>query len=162
MKSDKYIKPNFFIVGTHRAGTTWLYEVFRKHPQVFVPAEKELMFFNDYYHRGIEWYEQFFRLSSKSIAVGEINPNYLAFEFVAQRIFQHYPESRIVAILRNPADQFTSMFYLNKLRKNITGDINSHVLQQNDFPILNIHHCWIDMVMYFQEIESRYCYMNNC
>ncbi len=45
--------PNFLVLGTYRAGTTWLHEVLRQHPQVFLPPEKELMFFNRHYDRGL-------------------------------------------------------------------------------------------------------------
>jgi len=39
-------KPDFLIIGAQKAGTTWLYRNLRVHPEVFLPSETELMFFN--------------------------------------------------------------------------------------------------------------------
>ncbi|HEX2249085.1 MAG TPA: sulfotransferase domain-containing protein, partial [Gemmatimonadales bacterium] len=38
-------KPNFFIVGAPKCGTTALYEYLRLHPHVFMPELKEPHFF---------------------------------------------------------------------------------------------------------------------
>src|SRR5258708_29523222 len=37
--------PDFFIVGHHKSGTTALYEMLRRHPQIFMPDLKEPRFF---------------------------------------------------------------------------------------------------------------------
>ena len=41
---DKIICPHFICIGPTRTGTTWLYETFRKHPQVWLPPVKELKY----------------------------------------------------------------------------------------------------------------------
>jgi hypothetical protein len=38
--------PNFLGIGAPRCGTTWLYHQLRRHPQVWVPALKELHYFD--------------------------------------------------------------------------------------------------------------------
>jgi hypothetical protein len=38
-------KPNFFIVGAPKCGTTALYEYLRGHPSIFMPKYKEPHFF---------------------------------------------------------------------------------------------------------------------
>ena len=38
-------KPNFFIVGAPKCGTTALYEYLRPHPNIFMPKVKEPHFF---------------------------------------------------------------------------------------------------------------------
>ena len=38
--------PDFFIVGHHKSGTTALYEMLRRHPDVFMPDIKEPRFFS--------------------------------------------------------------------------------------------------------------------
>src|SRR5260221_9009903 len=37
--------PDFFIVGHHKSGTTALYEMLRRHPQIFMPDLKEPRYF---------------------------------------------------------------------------------------------------------------------
>jgi hypothetical protein len=39
------VKPNFFIVGAPKCGTTALYEYLRPHPNIFMPKVKEPHFF---------------------------------------------------------------------------------------------------------------------
>lgn len=39
-------KPNFLILGAQKAGSTWIYDVLRKHEKVFLPKRVELVFFN--------------------------------------------------------------------------------------------------------------------
>lgn len=38
--------PDFLIVGPQRTGTTWLHQILRKHPEVFLAEPKELFFFS--------------------------------------------------------------------------------------------------------------------
>src|ERR1700754_4472180 len=37
--------PEFFLVGHHKSGTTALYQMLRRHPQIFMPQLKEPRFF---------------------------------------------------------------------------------------------------------------------
>lgn len=39
--------PDFFGIGTEKSGTTWLWRMFQKHPDIGVPAHKELRYFGD-------------------------------------------------------------------------------------------------------------------
>ncbi|MBK7919375.1 MAG: sulfotransferase [Chloroflexi bacterium] len=42
------MKPDFLCIGAQKAGTTWLYQALRQHPQVSMPPIKE----NHYFDRG--------------------------------------------------------------------------------------------------------------
>ena len=39
--------PDFLVIGAQKAGTTWLYRNLRTHPQVWMPPEKELHYFDE-------------------------------------------------------------------------------------------------------------------
>jgi len=41
-----YTVPDFLMIGPQRTGTTWLSRHLVQHPEVFIPAEKELYYFN--------------------------------------------------------------------------------------------------------------------
>jgi hypothetical protein len=45
-KEASYDGPDFIGVGAPRAGTTWLYEVLRSHPNIWMPPIKELHYFD--------------------------------------------------------------------------------------------------------------------
>jgi hypothetical protein len=40
--------PDFFGIGTEKSGTTWLWKMFQKHPDIGVPIHKELRYFGDF------------------------------------------------------------------------------------------------------------------
>ena len=69
-------KPNLFILGAPKCGTTSLWAWLSTHPNIFSPTEKELHFFNtDDDRRGVttlEEYEALFRdVRKEHIAIGE-------------------------------------------------------------------------------------------
>jgi len=102
--------PNFLVLGAAKCATTWIFHCLRQHPQVFVPAEKELLFFDKNYHRGIDWYEKKFHPSHGEKAVGEVATKYLCRAAVAERIHTTLPNIRLIASLRNPVDRAYSAY----------------------------------------------------
>ena len=112
--TNQNIIPNFLVIGTMRSGTTWLDGVLRTHPDIYLPQRrKEVHFFDQYYERGIEWYQNFFsfaddRLNYKSI--GEITPDYLYHPEVPARIKKHIPNCKFIVIFRNPVDRAYSHY----------------------------------------------------
>ncbi|NEO98672.1 MAG: sulfotransferase domain-containing protein [Symploca sp. SIO2E9] len=106
--------PNFLGIGAMRSGTTWLDKILRSHPDIYLPERrKEVHFFDQYYQRGINWYQEFFPSSSQASKyqnIGEITPKYLYASQVPNRIREHLPNCRFIVILRNPADRAYSQY----------------------------------------------------
>ena len=101
--------PDFLYVGTAKAGSTWIYEILKEHPDVFVPIAKDIMFFSKEYHRGIEWYKEFFKKTENYCIKGEIcHDYYLKAEF-AKRINSHLPNVKLIFCLRDPIDWLPSI-----------------------------------------------------
>src|SRR2546430_260412 len=80
--------PDFFIVGHHKSGTTALYEMLRRHPDVFMPDIKEPRFFASDLRPLLqapagmlpETFEEYLALFQPARAdqrVGEASPSYL-------------------------------------------------------------------------------------
>jgi len=69
----QYIVPDFMMIGPQRTGTTWLSRHLVQHPEVFIPAEKELYYFNYlregegklFTSRKLTWYLNKFKPSLK-------------------------------------------------------------------------------------------------
>jgi Sulfotransferase family len=113
--------PDFFIVGHPKSGTTALYEMLRRHPQIFMPELKEPRFLaSDMYFRTggteasplpdtLEEYLALFADASPGQRAGEASPLYLASELAAERIAELRPDARIVAVLREPASFLRSL-----------------------------------------------------
>jgi hypothetical protein len=111
--------PNFLYIGVSKAGSSWIYEILREHPEVFVPAAKDIQFFDRYYGKGIDWYLSFFEPGKGKKAVGEVAHDYFLSGQNAVRIKKHLPDVRMFCSLREPVDQTLSTFLY---RKNVVLD----------------------------------------
>lgn len=95
--------PNFLYLGAPKAGSTWIFEALKAHPQVFVPPVKDTAYFSDFYDRGIDWYADFFEgATPEHLAVGEVAVTYLLKPERLQRIGAALPGVRLLACVRNP------------------------------------------------------------
>ena len=76
---------NFLVIGAQKAGTTWLDDMLRQHPDVFTPPQKELHFFSKLsnFDKGLAWYCDHFSLLGDEKAVGECTPNYIRTVFAS-------------------------------------------------------------------------------
>jgi Sulfotransferase domain len=112
--------PDFFIVGHAKSGTTALYAMLRRHPQIFMPIAKEPWYFADELHertpprpegtpRTLAEYEAWFDGARDGQRVGEASPLYLWSHSAATRIAAVKPDARIIAIVREPATFLRSL-----------------------------------------------------
>jgi len=105
-------RPSFFIVGAPKCGTTSMYRYLEQHPQVFLPAQKELNFFADDlfpdYIREPD-YLALFRGAGDARAVGEASVWYLYSQAAARNIQAFDPAARIVVMLRDPVEMLYSL-----------------------------------------------------
>jgi hypothetical protein len=157
--------PNFFIVGATRSGTTYLYDLLRQHPDVFMPENKELNYFNHdaRYRPNLRGYYRSFIGYRGERAVGEATPMYMELgtlyndqnegevyrpENVIQRIAQHYPAARLILSLRDPATRIFSIYEKNvgqkkyftplaeDLRRELSGSGSElHLIYRNRYDI---------------------------
>lgn len=104
------MKTPFFLAGAPKSGTSSLAMLLGVHPEIFIPAKKELFFFDFNYHRGIEWYSHFFK-QSDSRFLGDATPWYMSWDSVPERIAKHFPDARIVFILREPSARAWSHYW---------------------------------------------------
>jgi len=81
----------------------------RDHPQTWLPAMKEVEFFNRHYDRGPEWYEEQFRGGVGRIS-GEVSPQYLFDGRAAGRIRDLIPDARLIVSVRDPVQRAYSQY----------------------------------------------------
>lgn len=117
------MQPSFIGIGFQRCGTSWLNEMLNAHPQIGKPPSG-LHFFNRSFALGSEWYEgQLGTYASQSTTVvGEFSTTYSYPEYatnVAERIHALYPNVKLIASLRAPADRAYSDFLRGQLRGEI-------------------------------------------
>jgi hypothetical protein len=102
------IEPSFFLIGASRCGTTSLYDLVTRHPGVGRAARKEIEYFDLHYClRDPAWYRSHFPLSRPfdEIVTGEATPSYLLDPRVPARLARHYPEAKLIVLLRDPVDR---------------------------------------------------------
>ncbi|MEW6028207.1 MAG: sulfotransferase family protein [Chloroflexota bacterium] len=120
MQATTY-KLDFLCVGAEKSGTTWLDAMLQQHPQVCLPRQKELHYFNQYnaefpdlpnrnWTRPLSWYFSFFPPCDPSQKRGEICPSYLWDEAAPLRIHELSPNAHILIILRNPVERTYSAY----------------------------------------------------
>lgn len=117
-------KPNFFIVGTPKGGTTSLFHYLEGHSNIFIPNLKEPHYFScpevkdTYYKTTIiadkAKYLQLFEKSKLFKAVGDLSTSYLFNPNSAHRIKEFNPDAKIVVVLRNPVDRAISHYLMDR------------------------------------------------
>jgi hypothetical protein len=107
-------KPDFIIIGAQKSGTTWLLEVLKKHPDVFM-ANHEIHFFNneDNYAKGWDWYSKFYGGAGAGKLIGEKTPVYFSINntnenLVLTRLKKDLPAVKMIVILREPVERSIS------------------------------------------------------
>jgi hypothetical protein len=125
--------PDSFIVGHHKSGTTALYEMLARHPQVFMSPIKEPRFLAEdmrprfQSERGhslpqtLEEYMSLFAQAAPGQRAGEATPSYLLSHTAASRIAELRPDARVIALLREPA-AFLHSLHLQLVRSHVESE----------------------------------------
>lgn len=106
--------PNLFIVGAPKSGTTALWSYLGSHPDIFMGGKEYHFFGSDLVyktraHMSADTYLGCFSRATDERYRGEASIGYLCSTRAAQEIHDFSPDSRIVAILRNPVDMIHSL-----------------------------------------------------
>ncbi|KAF7468179.1 Hypothetical predicted protein [Marmota monax] len=112
--------PKFLVIGPQKTGTTALYLFLLMHPSIIsnLPSPKtfeEVQFFNgNNYHKGIDWYMDFFPTPSNitSDFLFEKSANYFHSEDAPKRAASLVPKAKIITILIDPSDRAYSWYQL--------------------------------------------------
>jgi len=112
------MKPNFFIVGAARCGTTTLSRCLKRHPQVCFSQPKEPHYFSQLYGKispeniGTDYLDRFFsHYQPHHRAMGEGSISYLYSEEAIRAILEFNPEAKFIAMVRNPMEMVYSYHY---------------------------------------------------
>lgn len=109
-------KPDFFIIGAPKCGTTAMNAYLSAHPQVFMAPEKEMHHFSTDLDipararfRDATTYLAQFADADGYQRVGEASVWYLFSTKAAGNIYRFNPDAQIMAMLRNPVDMIYSL-----------------------------------------------------
>ncbi|PJE64593.1 MAG: hypothetical protein COU90_02015 [Candidatus Ryanbacteria bacterium CG10_big_fil_rev_8_21_14_0_10_43_42] len=128
MNSSDQFTLDFIGIGAPKCGTSWAAACVDEHPEACVSKPKELHFFNRRrfmlfsfedrpdlwnYTKGMEWYKNHFTHCASAIIKGEWSTDYIYDSEAPELIKKHFPNIKLVLLLRNPVDQTYSQ-YLHK------------------------------------------------
>jgi hypothetical protein len=166
--TERYLRPmselGFLIIGAQKAGTTSLFEYIRRHPQIYMPAEKEVYFFNSdqAYRRGRDWYLSTMLKGAPAGSVcGEATAQYMAGvpyrdatdkqqldkeadaddshrpeEIVPRRIYELFPDVKLICVLRDPVARAYSHYRMAALSRTESRSFDEVVAQLTEPSIL--------------------------
>jgi hypothetical protein len=144
-------KPNFFILGAAKAGTTALAAYLSQHPQIYMSPVKEPHFFalenenpafldsGDAARAVTNWenYLKLFVESRGEKAIGEASTTYLHSEKAAKGIYDRFPNARLIVILRQPIERAYSAFVMYRRE---SREENEKLLDAIDYEHLGKHY----------------------
>lgn len=137
-------KPNLFIVGAPKAGTSFLYDFLKENNNFYFSKIKELNFFTydellavsyykDYKVKTLEKYLKHFENSNSLKYIVDSSVSYFNSNEAAVKIKNFNPEAKIIIILRNPIKRAES-HYLMDLRMGYTNkSLNEHLKEDINF-----------------------------
>lgn len=111
-------KPDFFIAGAPRCGTTSMYAYLRQHPQIHVSVHKEPHFFGSDLTRlpgairDEALYLSLFAGAGDRLRAGESSVHYLSSRRAPFEIHDYAPAARILILLREPLAMAYSLYSL--------------------------------------------------
>lgn len=117
-------RPNFFIVGAPKCGTTALFSYLGEHPEIYIPdspdslesvmgGKKELHYFGSdlpFNRPSLDKYLAYYTEAGEEKHLGESSVFYLYSKNAAQEIHEFCPSARIIMMLRNPIDMMYSWY----------------------------------------------------
>jgi hypothetical protein len=110
-------KPDFFIVGAPKCGTTAMDCYLAAHPDIYM-ARKEMHHFGEdlrfgphFYRRDRTEYLKEFEAASSQVRLGESSVWYLFSETAAAELEAFNPDARVIIMLREPVEMIHSLYY---------------------------------------------------
>lgn len=109
-------KPDFLCIGVQKAGTCSLIHYMNIHPEIHMIKWESHFFDANYHRKKIKQYENNFITNKKF--TGEKTPIYCYNTKCIDRIHFHYPEIKLIMILRDPVSRAYSQWNMCQCRSN--------------------------------------------
>jgi hypothetical protein len=95
--------PAFYGIGAQKAGTTWLYAMLSGHPEIHLPARKEVHYWDRPEREPLDWYRAHFRAGAIN---GDITPAYAVLPpDKIEAVRAATPRARLLLSMRHPVER---------------------------------------------------------
>jgi len=107
-------RPNFFIIGAPKCGTTAIAHYLSQHPEVYMTKPKEPHYYNTdlkygSYRDRSRYFSLFSDAKAEHKAIGEASVWYLYSREAVGNILADFPDARFLVMLRNPIEMAQSL-----------------------------------------------------
>ena len=113
-KIKQHFKPNFFIPGAAKSGTTSLHELLDTHPEISMSKEKEPVYWNNKLFNEFENLEisRYLNLFEQEVKIkGESTTSYMYYDNFIKNVKDNFHQPpKFIFILRNPIDRYISHY----------------------------------------------------
>lgn len=113
LKNDGTVRPDIFITGVMKGGTTILHDYITTHPKITSGSQKEIHYFSLFYDKGPDWYASHFNKVPAGNRTIDASPTYFDAVNTAliPRLIHAYAEDpRVILITRDPVERAVSQF----------------------------------------------------
>lgn len=143
-------KPNLFIVGPPKSGTTSLHQYLKEHPDIFMSEPKEPGFFSDFEStrvaKTLEEYQKLFKNVKNEKIIGESSACYIFSPNTSRRLYKFNPKTKIIIMIRDPNEGVFSFFKMLSL----TGQ-----LLKEDVPYWEVYHHKVNIDRFKKVFPSK-------
>ena len=125
--NEMHRKPNLFVIGAMKSGTTSLHEYLDTHPQIAMSTKKEPAFFVEELtmRRGENWYLSLFENNRSCRYLGESSTHYTMrplYQGVPERLHHFNRNARLIYIMRDPFDRVVSHYWHAVRVRSLNGE----------------------------------------
>src|SRR5918996_379760 len=160
------IWPNFFVVGTQKAGTTSLYFYLKEVPGVYMSPLKEPFYFAPHaVHNSasdiIRDKKEYLRLFEKAggyTAIGEATPIYLWDPDAPKLIHQTVPHARIIMILRDPIERAYSNYLMRVRYNGVQSSFYDELMRdyRSQDKLYGKSQLYVEFGMYYEQVKRYF------
>jgi hypothetical protein len=154
--------PDFMVVGTQKAGTTWLFECLNEHPGVFVPELKEVHYFCppgrcrvSRAAKGEAWYRGLYADAPPGSVRGDMTTDYMYLPGVAAALQAFNPGLKIIFLLRDPVERAYSQYWMRRRQTPGMEDFATHLAGNRNLIERGLYHRQI--AKYFEFFPREQC-----
>lgn len=165
---SKFKKPNLFIIGAMKSGTTYLHDLLSAHPDIYMSKVKEPCFFvksqelkkfaPSMWNMGIsendeKYYKLFENIDNEKI-IGESSTLYTKYPTLSgipERISNFNPDSKFIYVMRDPVERTLSHFWHNVRVESKMVDVYEGVISDPHY---------INVSNYASQINEYFKYFN--
>lgn len=130
-------KPDLYFlgIGTFKSATTFISRSLMMHPETCVGIGKEIGYFSK--DKSLDWYNSHFNHAEVGQKKGEFSPEYFTIWDTPKRIYDLYPDIKLILCLRDPIERAYSHFlmekYTNKVDRLLNINSFEEALDKNEF-----------------------------